>query len=87
MSNRLLIAASAVALALPTLPAFAASAEEVSPSPDRKICRAMELTGSRVPKRVCLTAREWKNRHGIEFIIAKPKAEDIVLERPVAGAS
>lgn len=35
---------------------------------DRKICRAEGNTGSNLPsKKICLTAREWKERADVEF--------------------
>ena len=33
----------------------------------RKICRADHSTGSNLPKKICLTAREWRERSEIEF--------------------
>lgn len=34
--------------------------------PERRICVAIELTGSRMIRRVCRTQREWEARGGFE---------------------
>ena len=34
---------------------------------ERKICRADHSTGSNLPKKICLTAREWKERSELDF--------------------
>ena len=31
-----------------------------APAAEKKICKQLESTGSRLPRRACLTAREWK---------------------------
>ncbi|HEX8838849.1 MAG TPA: hypothetical protein VF750_00100 [Sphingomicrobium sp.] len=36
-----------------------AAAKTVAPQ-DKKICKQLETTGSRLPRRACLTAKEWK---------------------------
>jgi hypothetical protein len=37
-------------------------------NPDRRICVSVELTGSRMVRRVCRTAREWEERGGLESV-------------------
>jgi hypothetical protein len=37
-------------------------------NPDRRICVSVELTGSRMVRRVCRTAREWEARGGLETV-------------------
>ena len=52
----------AVALALPAVPALAGDTNKPSAKdPERTICRATEITGSRLGsrKKVCKTAAEW----------------------------
>ena len=34
--------------------------KNVQPAEEKKICRQLETTGSRLPRRACLTEREWK---------------------------
>ena len=46
-------------------PAEAKPAKKVKE--ERKICRADHSTGSNLPKKICLTAREWKQRSYIEY--------------------
>lgn len=49
----------------PMLPRDAVAAEAdtdqaaVEASPDRRVCRRIEVTGSRVKERVCRTQRDW----------------------------
>jgi len=35
-------------------------ARDAAPDPDRQICISERLSGSRMPRRVCRTAREWE---------------------------
>lgn len=67
----------AAALVMPALPAQAAPAAQTSArtapqprdrdeaaDPNRRICVAESLSGSRMPRRVCRTAREWQLLQG-----------------------
>src|SRR5690349_17462282 len=45
----------------------AAPAAKPAKKEERKICRAEGNTGSNLPKKICLTAREWRDRANIEF--------------------
>ena len=36
------------------------SGKSVKAPDDKKICRKLETTGSRLPRQACLTAREWE---------------------------
>jgi hypothetical protein len=47
--------ASATQAAAPSAPAAAKSA-----AGEKKICKQLDLSGSRLPRRACLTAAEWK---------------------------
>ena len=40
-------------------PAGGGAAKSTAPE-DKKICKQLPTTGSRLPNRACLTAREWK---------------------------
>lgn len=55
-------ASSTPAAAEPPAPPAKALVSEVAAKEDRKICRTEALIGSRVPKRVCATKREWEAR-------------------------
>ena len=54
-------------------PSDAASADTGAAKPakkvkeERKICRADHSTGSNLPKKICMTAREWRERSNVEF--------------------
>jgi len=77
--RKLSIATAAAAL---IAAAFPAAASETSASraragdatgqrvneqaPERRVCVAVEMTGSHVIRRVCRTAREWEERGGLE---------------------
>ncbi|TMJ20301.1 MAG: hypothetical protein E6G92_11295 [Alphaproteobacteria bacterium] len=37
-----------------------APAREAAPDPNRQVCVTERLSGSRMPRRVCRTAREWE---------------------------
>ena len=69
----------AAALLLPAFPALAVPASQTSArptaavqprdrddavSPDREICVTERLSGSRMPRRICRTARQWQQLHG-----------------------
>ena len=69
----ILLIGLAAALVMPALPALAAPAAQTSArtappprdrdeaaDPNRRICVAEALSGSRMPRRVCRTAREWQ---------------------------
>jgi hypothetical protein len=80
--RNVLIATLAAALAASAVPAAAAAAAQGSAprartdtateqpvnseDPERRICVAVELTGSRMVRRVCRTQREWDARGGLE---------------------
>lgn len=77
--RNLAIAIAAGALIASAVPAFAedapaprarsdSAAEQRAgdDNPDRRICVSVELTGSRMVRRVCRTAREWDERGGLE---------------------
>jgi hypothetical protein len=79
--RNLLIAGAAGALLTAALPAAAAATDQTSAprartdaasqqvnedDPERRICVAIELTGSRMIRRVCRTQREWDARGGLE---------------------
>jgi hypothetical protein len=40
--------------------------DEAAPDPQRQICVSEQLSNSRMPRRVCRTAREWQLLHGSE---------------------
>lgn len=40
--------------------------QQTNANPERKICVNVELTGSRMNRRICRTAREWEERGGLE---------------------
>ena len=74
-------ALTAVALTAAALPASAQNApgletrntaasgqRATDENPDRRICVSVELTGSRMVRRVCRTAREWEERGGLESV-------------------
>ena len=42
----------------------ARSREEAAPNPERQVCVSEQLSNSRMPRRVCRTAREWQLLHG-----------------------
>ncbi len=60
-----LIAAGLLASLIFTAPASAQTAppqveaQEAKPAKPKRVCRSIELTGQRVPKRVCKTEAEW----------------------------
>jgi hypothetical protein len=71
--RRIVLISLAGALFMPALPAQAEPAAQTSAQtgrqprdrdeaaePDRQICVAERLSGSRMPRRVCRTAREWR---------------------------
>lgn len=79
--RNLLIVTAAGALAAIAVPASAQNsaalhADDNSSSgqraarenPDRRICVRVELSGSRLVRRVCRTAREWEARGGLETV-------------------
>jgi hypothetical protein len=78
MRNLLIAAAALIATALPAaaqnLPALqsrdssATGQRAADENADRRICVSVELTGSRMVRRVCRTAREWEERGGLESI-------------------
>jgi hypothetical protein len=78
--RNLAIATAAAALIATALPASAQTGaatqarddateqRAVEENPDRRICVSVELTGSRMVRRVCRTAREWEARGGLESV-------------------
>ena len=78
--RKIVLISIAAALLVPALPAQAAPAanaaqqapasqpargrEDATPNPERQICVSEQLSNSRVPRRVCRTAREWQLLHG-----------------------
>jgi hypothetical protein len=77
--RNVLIATLAAALAASAVPAAAAQnsaprartdtateQQANAEDPERRICVAVELTGSRMVRRVCRTQREWDARGGLE---------------------
>src|SRR6185295_450228 len=71
--RKLFLISVAAALLVPALPAQAEPAAQPSarsepaprnrdeaPDPSRQICVSERLSGSRMPRRVCHTAREWQ---------------------------
>ena len=74
-----LIATAAGALTVTAFPASAANVAALQArdnpaseqraadeNPGRRICVNVELTGSRIVRRICRTAREWEARGGLE---------------------
>ncbi len=58
-----LLTSAAVAVAQPTDSAPAPTATK--PAKEKKICRALDDSTSRLPKRVCRTAQQWEgNKRG-----------------------
>lgn len=43
-------------------PAGYASMEQIEGDPDRMVCKREKETGSRLSKKVCMTAREWEQQ-------------------------
>jgi len=76
MKHASAILAAATALALSASPAIARddnprAAREAARSqgadaqdPDREICVRATITGSRIPRRICRTARQWEEEEG-----------------------
>lgn len=71
--RKLLLIGVGAALLVPALPAQAEPAAQAGPrsepqsqsrdsaaDPNRQICVSERLSGSRMPRRVCRTAREWR---------------------------
>lgn len=54
-------AASSVAAASAATPGAAAAGDSATqpPAQPKKICRSMDVSGSKIPKRVCATQEEW----------------------------
>lgn len=59
------------ALAAPVAPTNAQQSAATQPrdrdpalNPDREVCVTERLSGSRMPRRVCRTARQWQQLHG-----------------------
>ena len=40
--------------------AAAPAAKNAASTEEKKICKQLDLSGSRLPRRACLTAKEWK---------------------------
>jgi hypothetical protein len=53
------IAASATETASSTQPVASAAAAKPA-AEEKKICKQLDMSGSRLPHRACLTAKEWK---------------------------
>ena len=82
-ANSLRLAGAAILFFASAVPAIAADTTERAPSAattdtgaapaakkakeERKICRADHSTGSNLPKKICLTAREWRERSEVDF--------------------
>jgi hypothetical protein len=78
MRKTVLISVAAAAFCVSTLPAQAAPAssdnsqasarqdrgQDAAADPNRRICVSERLSGSRMPRRVCRTAREWQLLQG-----------------------
>lgn len=77
--RKIVLISVAAALLAPTVPAQAVPATQTSAqptaaaeprdrdaalNPDREICVSERLSGSRMPRRVCRTARQWQELHG-----------------------
>jgi hypothetical protein len=62
MNTKTLITIAMAATAFVTVPTLA----ETSSSGEKLICRDVELTGSRLPKKVCRTYEQWKSVIDIE---------------------
>ncbi len=63
MPIRPLVIAIAALSMVPSL-ATAKEAAKVNAKGEKLICRSVEITGSRMPKRICQTAAEWKAENG-----------------------
>ena len=46
----------------PSAPAGYASVGQIEGDPDRMVCKREKETGSRLSKKVCMTAREWEQQ-------------------------
>jgi len=57
-------ASAAPASASPTAPSGAAALVLAPPATPKKICRNMDVLGSKIPKRVCATPEEWASFEG-----------------------
>ena len=56
-----IIALAAETTAQPAADAATASAQEAKAAPaEKKICKQLDLSGSRLPRKACLTAKQWK---------------------------
>jgi hypothetical protein len=84
MNTKTLMMATLLPLTLFAIPA---SAQEASKATEQVYCQSFEMTGSRLAKRICLTAKEWKNRHGVDIVPPKPKKEASVQEKAVGNPS
>jgi hypothetical protein len=84
MNTKTLMIATLLPLGLFAAPA---SAQEAMKPAEKVYCQSFEMTGSRVAKRICLTAKEWKNRHGVDISPPKPKKEASVQEKAVGNPS
>lgn len=84
MNTKTLTMATLLPLALVAAPA---SAQEAMKPAEKLYCHNFEITGSRIEKRICLTAKEWKNRHGVDIMPPKPKKEASVQEKAVGNPS
>ena len=84
MMTKYLMTAAAVFTTFAALPA---AAEDTGAAPEKKYCQLMEMTGTRLPKKVCLTAKEWKNRHGVDIIALQQKSETSMREKAAGSAS
>ena len=75
--RKVVLISVAAALLAPTFPASAVPANQTQPTaasqprdrdaalnPDREVCVTERLSGSRMPRRVCRTARQWQELHG-----------------------
>jgi hypothetical protein len=77
--RKIVLISVAAALLVPALPAQAAPTNstaqtaaspqpertrEHADNPERQVCVSEQLSNSRVPRRVCRTAREWRLLHG-----------------------
>jgi len=62
--------AGAPASSAPTTAGAVADAAVQPPAAPKKICKSMDVAGSKIPKRVCATQEEWDtyNKHGTEDV-------------------
>ena len=83
----LAILAAPVALSAQDVPDDAGKGPEVEAKKDKKVCRRINVTGSRMPQRVCLLQSQWDaaTRSVDDEIMTKGENTDMGVWSPFSG--